>query len=75
MATLQDERNTTLPPLMNPSMLEASDDLTSLSHLNEPAGMSMAALVVDSSADILKSCKLSNYGICRKRFTHTVALC
>jgi len=28
-----------LPPLMNPSILEASDDLTNLSHLNEPAGM------------------------------------
>ncbi|CAJ2507778.1 Uu.00g089640.m01.CDS01 [Anthostomella pinea] len=27
----------TLPPLMNPAMLEASDDLTNLSHLNEPA--------------------------------------
>ena len=27
-----------LPPLMNPAMLEASDDLTNLSHLNEPAG-------------------------------------
>ncbi|CAG8973804.1 hypothetical protein HYALB_00006349 [Hymenoscyphus albidus] len=26
-----------LPPLMNPTMLEASDDLTNLSHLNEPA--------------------------------------
>ncbi|KAI5790206.1 class V myosin-like protein [Geopyxis carbonaria] len=26
-----------LPPLMNPPVLEASDDLTSLSHLNEPA--------------------------------------
>ncbi|KAF2718342.1 hypothetical protein K431DRAFT_287734 [Polychaeton citri CBS 116435] len=26
-----------LPPLMNPAMLEASDDLTNLSHLNEPA--------------------------------------
>jgi myosin heavy subunit len=24
---------------MNPMMLEASDDLTNLSHLNEPAGM------------------------------------
>src|SRR6201999_3693803 len=31
--------SSTLPPLMNPAMLEASDDLTSLSHLNEPAGM------------------------------------
>lgn len=29
-----------LPPLMNPTMLEASDDLTNLSHLNEPAGTS-----------------------------------
>lgn len=24
---------------MNPTILEASDDLTNLSHLNEPAGM------------------------------------
>ena len=24
---------------MNPAMLEASDDLTNLSHLNEPAGL------------------------------------
>ena len=31
--------NPDLPPLMNPTMLEASDDLTNLSHLNEPAGM------------------------------------
>lgn len=29
--------NPDLPPLMNPTMLEASDDLTNLSHLNEPA--------------------------------------
>lgn len=29
-----------LPPLMNPAMLEASEDLTNLSHLNEPAGLS-----------------------------------
>ncbi|KAL3425617.1 hypothetical protein PVAG01_02408 [Phlyctema vagabunda] len=34
---LQDDTNSTLPPLMNPTMLEASDDLTNLSHLNEPA--------------------------------------
>ncbi|QIW98515.1 hypothetical protein AMS68_004033 [Peltaster fructicola] len=31
------DSNTALPPLMNPAMLEASDDLTNLSHLNEPA--------------------------------------
>ncbi|KAF4779118.1 hypothetical protein HER10_EVM0001155 [Colletotrichum scovillei] len=29
--------DSSLPPLMNPTMLEASDDLTNLSHLNEPA--------------------------------------
>lgn len=32
-----DAMTSTLPPLMNPAMLEASDDLTNLSHLNEPA--------------------------------------
>ncbi|CCX12012.1 P-loop containing nucleoside triphosphate hydrolase protein [Pyronema domesticum] len=32
--TIEDKN---LPPLMNPPILEASDDLTSLSHLNEPA--------------------------------------
>ncbi|TGZ81077.1 putative class V myosin [Ascodesmis nigricans] len=31
------EEDKNLPPLMNPPILEASDDLTSLSHLNEPA--------------------------------------
>lgn len=39
LAALQDDNNASLPPLMNPAILEASDDLTSLSHLNEPAGM------------------------------------
>ncbi|KAF2861957.1 hypothetical protein K470DRAFT_275820 [Piedraia hortae CBS 480.64] len=40
LAALQGERgasSSTLPPLMNPAILEASDDLTNLSHLNEPA--------------------------------------
>jgi myosin-5 len=37
-AALEDDSAGTLPPLMNPAMLEASDDLTNLSHLNEPAG-------------------------------------
>ncbi|KAI5862838.1 putative myosin MYO2 [Durotheca rogersii] len=36
-AALQNANDPSLPPLMNPSMLEASDDLTNLSHLNEPA--------------------------------------
>ncbi|KAF4983080.1 hypothetical protein FZEAL_1427 [Fusarium zealandicum] len=34
---LQSGNHPSLPPLMNPSILEASDDLTNLSHLNEPA--------------------------------------
>ncbi|MCJ1476848.1 Myosin type-2 heavy chain 1 [Lambiella insularis] len=37
LAALQSENSDSLPPLMNPAMLEASDDLTNLSHLNEPA--------------------------------------
>ncbi|KAL9079741.1 MAG: hypothetical protein Q9157_001414 [Trypethelium eluteriae] len=37
IAALQDDSTTSLPPLANPAMLEASDDLTNLSHLNEPA--------------------------------------
>ncbi|OJD27266.1 hypothetical protein ACJ73_01348 [Blastomyces percursus] len=36
-AELQLDNNGSLPPLMNPSILEASEDLTNLSHLNEPA--------------------------------------
>ena len=39
LAALQHDNNVALPPLMNPAILEASDDLTNLSHLNEPAGM------------------------------------
>ncbi|KAJ9142722.1 Class v myosin [Pleurostoma richardsiae] len=34
---LHSGNDSSLPPLMNPTMLEASDDLTNLSHLNEPA--------------------------------------
>ncbi|KAL9123311.1 MAG: hypothetical protein Q9187_000150, partial [Circinaria calcarea] len=37
LALLQSDNTESLPPLMNPAMLEASDDLTNLSHLNEPA--------------------------------------
>ncbi|KAG8158825.1 hypothetical protein KVR01_011268 [Diaporthe batatas] len=37
LATLEKGSDDALPPLMNPTVLEASDDLTNLSHLNEPA--------------------------------------
>ena len=36
-AALADTNNPSLPPLMNPPMFEAAEDLTNLSHLNEPA--------------------------------------
>jgi myosin heavy subunit len=39
LLAIQTGNDPNLPPLMNPAMLEASDDLTNLSHLNEPAGM------------------------------------
>jgi myosin heavy subunit len=38
LSAIQTGNDANLPPLMNPAMLEASDDLTNLSHLNEPAG-------------------------------------
>lgn len=34
---LLDGRDASLPPLMNPAMFESAEDLTNLSHLNEPA--------------------------------------
>ncbi|KAF1915352.1 P-loop containing nucleoside triphosphate hydrolase protein [Ampelomyces quisqualis] len=37
LSAIQTGNDPNLPPLMNPAMLEASDDLTNLSHLNEPA--------------------------------------
>ncbi|EFQ85573.1 hypothetical protein PTT_19470 [Pyrenophora teres f. teres 0-1] len=37
VTAIQTGEDPNLPPLMNPAMLEASDDLTNLSHLNEPA--------------------------------------
>ncbi|KAF3925630.1 Myosin-2 [Orbilia brochopaga] len=36
-SALKDPNDVTLPPLANPPIIEAADDLTSLSHLNEPA--------------------------------------
>ncbi|CAN8095733.1 unnamed protein product [Discula destructiva] len=37
LKALEGGKDESLPPLMNPTILEASDDLTNLSHLNEPA--------------------------------------
>ncbi|KAF2731226.1 hypothetical protein EJ04DRAFT_579291 [Polyplosphaeria fusca] len=37
LAAVQSGNDPNLPPLMNPAMLEANDDLTNLSYLNEPA--------------------------------------
>ncbi|KAK7749894.1 Myosin type-2 heavy chain 1 [Cytospora paraplurivora] len=45
LAALEDGKDASLPPLMNPTVLEASDDLTNLSHLNEPAATNPFARV------------------------------
>lgn len=47
---LTQANNASLPPLMNPTMLEASDDLTNLSHLNEPAGRFPNTMFLESSS-------------------------
>jgi hypothetical protein len=74
LAALQDDSNADLPPLMNPAVLEASDDLTNLSHLNEPAGKAARqARRETASADPRKQCyKQSNCAMRKKRYTHTV---
>ena len=48
---------------MNPTMLEASDDLTNLSHLNEPAGRSCSMVLTahgihSNTATVLHAIKL-----------------
>lgn len=59
---------------MNPAMLEASDDLTNLSHLNEPAGTVHELLGFRNfffANKILQCCRRSSCAMRRKRFTHT----
>ena len=76
-AELQVDNNANLPPLMNPAMLEASEDLTNLSHLNEPAGSSrpkLKILSVHLRLTALKSSKLSSFAMPRKRYIPTVEL-
>jgi hypothetical protein len=60
---------------MNPTMLEASDDLTNLSHLNEPAGMSGPKKITLSVTDAAaQSYRPYASAILKKRFTHTAVL-
>jgi hypothetical protein len=54
-AALQDGSDSSLPPLMNPTILEASEDLTNLSHLNEPAGNYQAPSFTEADADLFRS--------------------
>lgn len=63
---------------MNPSMLEASEDLTNLSHLNEPAGMhawidAFPELSEPRANNIVQSCRQSSSDMPKGRSTHTVA--
>lgn len=76
-AELLVDNNPNLPPLMNPAMLEASEDLTNLSHLNEPAGRCLYIPLLSNRTDLflLKFYRLSSYAMHKKRYIHTAALC
>lgn len=81
LATLEKGSDEALPPLMNPTVLEASDDLTNLSHLNEPAGMDLVpqkpqlAVLLLTPPPVLQSCKPSSFATSKKRSTHTPVSC
>ena len=63
-AELRRGNGTSLPPLMNPTILEASEDLTNLSHLNEPAGMLQRVPGWEAQSDnplVLQAIKLRYY--------------
>jgi myosin-5 len=54
-----------LPPLRNPPVLESSEDLSSLSNLNEPSGQSAsAALWLEARADAGASVTRHRHAIC-----------
>lgn len=81
LATLEKGSDDALPPLMNPTVLEASDDLTNLSHLNEPAGMNIQlqkpqlAVFAPNTTLVLQSCKPSSFATSKKKSTHTPVSC
>ena len=66
--------NPDLPPLMNPTMLEASDDLTNLSHLNEPAGMTLSSFLHNGTDRSVQSSKPSGCDIRKRRYIRTAVL-
>lgn len=73
---LASDDNSSLPPLMNPTMLEASDDLTNLSHLNEPAGMHTVSWGVMPGEILIEmqSCKPSSSAIRKRKYTRIAGL-
>ena len=74
---IQTGNDANLPPLMNPAMLEASDDLTNLSHLNEPAGTACSSLHTATAPfrilTAMQSSRPSSSATCKRRFTHIPA--
>lgn len=46
MIELEKNGGSKLPPLRNPPKMEYTDDLTNLSYLNEPAGMSFIIIAL-----------------------------
>jgi hypothetical protein len=71
-AALHSGSDPSLPPLMNPTILEASEDLTNLSHLNEPAGEIRATHVVATDIDLIyiQSSRPFDYDTLKKKYTH-----
>lgn len=45
LAALEKNNAANLPPLRNPPKMESEDDLTNLSHLNEPSGRVFSSFV------------------------------
>lgn len=69
-AALHSGSDPSLPPLMNPTILEASEDLTNLSHLNEPAGEIFAIPIMATDIDLFYSPPSHPFTVLSKRNLH-----
>src|SRR5690606_22823926 len=64
------DETTGIPPLMNPPILEATDDLTMLSHLNEPAGIGIPDTGTYTGTDESYSASSHQVTICQTGNLH-----
>jgi len=60
---------------MNPTILEASEDLTNLSHLNEPAGEILAIPVMATDIDLFYSPPSHPFTVLSERNLHIFRHC